>query len=107
MKVYSAGTQRVRRGYAGGTQGLLREGGACTFALRPRYCENDSFSFPDVSDSTVGALPTVYPASYAAAQDEANFDMSAAPGRTYKYYTGPYSTRILGSFVKPFPNSNE
>ena len=36
-----------------------------------------------------GKLPyTVYPASYAREQDPANFDMSVAPGRTYKYYTG-------------------
>ena len=34
-----------------------------------------------------GKLPiTIYPASYAKAQDDASFDMSAAPGRTYKYY---------------------
>jgi beta-glucosidase len=36
-----------------------------------------------------GKLPyTIYPASYAKAQDMANFDMSKAPGRTYKYYSG-------------------
>ena len=36
-----------------------------------------------------GKLPvTVYPASYAKEQDDANFDMSVAPGRTYKYFTG-------------------
>ena len=34
-----------------------------------------------------GKLPvTIYPASYAAEQDDADFDMSAPPGRTYKYY---------------------
>ena len=31
---------------------------------------------------------TVYPASYARLQDPASFDMSKAPGRSYKYYTG-------------------
>ena len=36
-----------------------------------------------------GKLPyTVYPASYAHLQDPANFDMSKAPGRSYKYYAG-------------------
>jgi hypothetical protein len=36
-----------------------------------------------------GKLPvTIYPASFAQESDDASFDMSLAPGRTYKYYTG-------------------
>jgi beta-glucosidase len=40
-------------------------------------------------ENRFGKLPyTIYPASYAREQDAANFDMSKAPGRTYKYYQG-------------------
>jgi hypothetical protein len=54
-----------------------------------------------------GKLPyTVYPASYARLQDPANFDMSKAPGRSYKYYTGtplfPFGNSQLPRFnVRP------
>ena len=37
-----------------------------------------------------GKLPvTMYPAAYTSQVSMYNFDMSLAPGRTYRYYTGP------------------
>ena len=47
--------------------------------------------------NTWGKLPiTLYPASYQDEQPMLQYDMSAAPGRTYRYYTG----QPLFSFVK-------